>query len=140
MRSQFIAVAEDSDEDFDTAMDAARFGEMQFPIVRARSGAECLQLLRDSLDRREAQPVLLLLDLNMPGLDGRDVLREMRSDAAPRNVPVVVLSASANPRDLEFCYTHGVNAYHVKPVNHALHLRVLQDIFTYWLGSVVLPT
>jgi CheY-like chemotaxis protein len=51
----------------------------------------------------------------------------------------VVLSASANPRDLQFCYAQGANAYHVKPVEHAQHLRVLQSIFAYWLVSVVLP-
>ena len=51
---------------------------------------------------------------------------------------MVVLSASANPRDLQFCYAQGANAYHVKPVDHALHLKMLQAVFAYWLGCVVL--
>jgi CheY-like chemotaxis protein len=134
-----IVVVEDSDEDFDTVQDAARRGGMRNPIVRARSGSECLRLLRSSAGGRDTLAPLVLLDLNTPGDDGRDVLREVRSDDALNAVPMVVLSASANARDLHFCYANGANAYHVKPVDHALHLKVLQDIFAYWLGSVVLP-
>jgi CheY-like chemotaxis protein len=139
MRLRHIVVVEDSDEDFDTVLDAARRCGALHPIVRARSGAECLRLLRAGAGGRDAPTPLLLLDLNTPGDDGRDVLREVRGDAALGRVPVVVLSASANTRDLQFCYAHGANAYHVKPVDHVLHLKVLQEIFAYWLGSVVLP-
>jgi CheY-like chemotaxis protein len=139
MRVQRIVVVEDSDEDFDTVRDAARRGGMPHPIVRARSGAECLRLLRGSLGSHDAQTLLVLLDLNTHGDDGRDVLREVRSDDTLGTLPVVVLSASANTRDLQFCYANGANAYHIKPVDHGLHLKVLQDIFAYWLGSVVLP-
>jgi CheY-like chemotaxis protein len=149
MRLRPIVVVEDSDEDFDTVQDAARRGGMLHPIMRARSGAECLQLLRvrpgsSGSDGRPASrdtlPLLLLLDLNTPGDDGRDVLRHVRSLDVVGTMPVVVLSASANARDLQFCYANGANAYHVKPVDHVLHLKVLQDIFTYWLRSVVLPS
>ena len=139
MRLRQIVVVEDADEDFDTILDAARRGGVLHPIVRAHSGADCLRLLRDMQGSRDALTMLVLLDLNTPGDDGRDVLREVRSDDALRTVPVVVLSASANARDLQFCYANGANAYHVKPVDHGLHLKVLQDIFAYWLGSAVLP-
>ncbi len=139
MRLRHIVAVEDSDEDFDTIQDAASRGRMLHPIVRARSGAECMRLLRSSPGSRDALTMLVLLDLNTPGDDGRDVLRLVRNDEALAALPVVVLSASASPRDLHFCYTHGANAYHVKPVDHALHLKVLQDIFAYWLCSVVLP-
>ena len=108
-------------------------------IVRAGTGEECLHLLRGAARRRDALPALVLMDLNTPGDDGREALREIRSDPALETLPVVVLSASANPRDLQFCYHQGANAYHVKPVDHAVHLQVLQQIFAYWLGSVVLP-
>jgi CheY-like chemotaxis protein len=142
MRQRHIVVVEDSDEDFETVQDAAQGSGMLHSIVRAHSGTECLRLLRGSQGspaRRDKLTLLVLLDLNTPGDDGRDVLREVRSDAALGSLPVVVLSASANARDLQFCYANGANAYHVKPVNHAMHLKVLQDIFVYWLGSVVLP-
>jgi CheY-like chemotaxis protein len=140
-----VLVVEDSDEDFETVQDAARRSGVVQPIVRARSGAECLRLLtagRDSpggTGRSDGLTVLMLLDLNTPGDDGRDVLRQVRRDAALAALPVVVISASANARDLQFCYAHGANAYHVKPVDHALHLKVLQSLFGYWLGAAVLP-
>jgi CheY-like chemotaxis protein len=139
MRLRHVLVVEDSEEDFETVLDAARRGGVVQPIVRAMSGAECLRLLDGDARRREALPVLVLMDLNTPGDDGREALREIRTDTRLDALPLVVLSASANPRDLAFCYAHGANAYHVKPVDHAQHLQVLQQIFAYWLGSVVLP-
>lgn len=142
MRLQNILVVEDSDEDFETVQEAARHMGLLHPIVRAASGTECLRLLRlwrEEPLSRDALPVLVLLDLNTPGEDGRDVLREVRGDDVLGTLPVVVLSASANPRDLQFCYANGANAYHVKPVAYGMHLKMLQEIFGYWLGSVVLP-
>ncbi len=148
MRLPYILVVEDSDEDFETVQDAARQHGMPHPIVRAATGSDCLRLLRLCCESsetpgtqrsRDPLPLLVLLDLNTPGDDGRDVLRQLRSDERLAALPVVVLSASANPRDLQFCYANGANAYHVKPVAHAMHLKVLQEIFDYWLGSVVLP-
>ncbi len=134
-----ILVVEDSDEDFETVQDAARLGGVSNPIVRAVSGTECLGWLRGAARRRVGLPALVLMDLNTPSDDGREARREIRTDIGLQTLPVVVLSASANPRDLQFCYASGANAYHVKPVEHAQHLQVLQQLFAYWLGSVVLP-
>ncbi len=139
MRTRPILVVEDCDEDFETVLDAARAAGVVHPIVRASSGEECLRLLRSDARRRDVLPLLVLLDLNTPNDDGREALRDLRNDISFDALPLVVLSASANPRDLQFCYAHGANAYHVKPVDHAAHLRVLQQIFDYWLASVVLP-
>jgi CheY-like chemotaxis protein len=139
MRTRSILVLEDSDEDFATVQDAARLAGLPNPIVRACTAGECLRLLRGELQARAASPLLVLLDLNTPGDDGREALRTIRQDEALKTLPLVVLSASANPRDLQFCYAAGANAYHVKPVEHALHLQLLHQIFAYWLGSVKLP-
>ncbi len=139
MQRRHILVVEDLDEDFETVQDAIRRGGVLHPVVRATSGQACLRLLRESAGQRDALPALVLMDLNTPGDDGREALREIRSDTRLETLPLVVLSASANPRDLQYCYREGANAYHVKPVDHAAHLQVLQQIFAYWLGSVVLP-
>ncbi len=139
MRERCILVLEDSDEDFETVRDAARRSGLPHTIMRATSGDECMHLLRVPEQSRKAIPLLVILDLNTPNDDGRDVLRDIRADTQLKTLPVVVLSGSDNPRDLQFCYGNGANAYHVKPVNHALHLQVLQEIFHYWLGSVKLP-
>ena len=142
MRLRPILVVEDSDEDFETVQDAARQSGMQNPVLRARSGDECLQLLqmwRTGMRSSDMLPLLVLLDLNTPCSDSRDVLGEVRRDELLGSLPVVVLSASASPRDLQFCYANGANAYHVKPVIYSMHLKVIQEIFNYWLGSAVLP-
>jgi two-component system, response regulator len=140
MRPRYILVVEDSNEDFETVQDAAQRVGMRRPIVRATSGGECLRLLRSAIGRPHALPLLLLLDLNTPGIDGRDVLRDIRQEEGLSTLPIVVLSASANPRDLHFCYSNHANAYHVKPVDHALHLQMLQLVFSYWLDGAVLPS
>lgn len=136
MSPRTVVVVEDSEEDFQTVLDAARRAGLTHPIVRASSGGDCVRLLRGT---PRGRALLVLLDLNTHGDDGREALREIRGDDSLKALPLVVLSASANPRDLQFCYAQGANAYHVKPVDHARHLQVLQSIFTYWLGSVVLP-
>ena len=137
MPARSILVVEDSEEDFQTVLDAARLAGLTHPIVRASSGGECLRLLRGAPRTRA---LLALIDLNTHGDDGREALRQIRCDDSLRVLPLVVLSASDNPLDLQFCYAQGANAYHVKPVDHALHLLMLQSIFDYWLASVVLPS
>lgn len=132
-----LIVAEDCDEDFDTVSDLVRRLGPRVDLHRAMTGESCLSLLRAW--QGPARPVLVLLDLNLPGLDGRETLAEIRADAALRDVPVVVLTSSSNPRDVAFCYRTGANAYHQKPVRFVEYLQVLQELFAYWLGSVLLP-
>jgi CheY-like chemotaxis protein len=133
-----VLVLEDDDDDFDTLENAYRKAGRTSRLQRARNGEGCLDLLR----RRDAErihPSLLLLDLNTPGMDGRQVLAAIRADPGLRQMPVVVLSASTNPRDVAYCYAQGANAYHIKPVRYAEHLKLLEDIFSYWLTVVMLP-
>lgn len=134
-----ILVVEDSDEDFETVLDAAQRAGVTHQIRRATTGDEGLRLLHESAQNHNARPILVLMDLNTPKDDGRHALREIKQDGLLRAIPLIVLSTSANPRDLAFCYASGANAYHVKPVDHAVHLKVLQQVFSYWLTSVVLP-
>lgn len=135
-----VLVVEDSDEDFETVMTAARMAGIGHEVRRAVSGDACLLLLRGTPERPPVQAALVLLDLNTPHGDGRYALEQMYAEERLRAIPVVVVSTSANPRDVDFCYAFAANAYHVKPVNHAEHLEVLRSVFAYWLGSVVLPT
>ncbi len=137
-RLRHILVIEDCDEDFETVLDAAEHTSVENEIRRAISGDECLKLLQESSQNKNTSPALVLLDLNMPKGDGRNALQQIKRDDLFCGLPVVVLSTSDNPLDLEFCYKNGANAYHVKPVNHGDHLRVLEQIFGYWLSSVIL--
>jgi CheY-like chemotaxis protein len=139
-RAHPVLVVEDSDEDFDTVLTAARQAGVTHAIRRVRSGDDCLQLLRGTVGHARLQAALVLLDLNTPNGDGRSALEQMHAEVLLSGIPLVVLSTSANPRDVDFCYANGANAYHVKPFSHTEHLKVLQTLFTYWLGSVMLPT
>lgn len=133
-----LLVVEDSDEDFDTVREAVQKAGLANEVRRATTSDECLALLRRSGDAI-VRPALVLLDLNLPGTDGREALCQIRADARLGGLTVVVLSTSANPRDVSSCYRLGANAYHVKPVRHQDHLRMLFDVFAYWLTKVSLP-
>jgi two-component system, response regulator len=138
--TRHILVVEDSDEDFATVLDAARRSGVPNEIRRARSGDEGLRLLRQSPQAPAGLPAMVLLDLNTPKDDGRDALLAIHKDDKLRALPLVVLSTSSNPRDLALCYACGANAYHVKPVQHGAHLKLLEQLFDYWLHQVTLPT
>jgi CheY-like chemotaxis protein len=133
-----ILVVEDSDEDFDTLREALERAARPGEVRRATTGGGCLSLLRDD-GGKPLRPAFVLMDLNTPGLDGREALKEIKADARLRALPVVVFSTSASPSDLEFCYRSGANAYHVKPTRYTDHLNVLHELLSYWLAYVALP-
>lgn len=131
-----VLVCEDCDEDFDTLIDAVRMTGLAADVRRATTGGKCLEWLRAA---GSAWPAVLLLDLNTPGTDGRAALETIKSDPGLKDLPVVVITTSSNPKDVDFCYKAGANAYHVKPILHPEYLRTLQQVLTYWLGHVTLP-
>ena len=131
-----ILIVEDCDEDYDTAMVALRNTGLQHAARRTLTGEKCLALLRGNPGGIALRPDLILMDLSTPGIDGREVLREIKADPELKTIPAVVLTTSSNPRDLAACYAYGSNAYHVKPVLFPDHVRLLEQIFNYWLQAV----
>jgi len=130
-----LLVVEDSDEDFE-AIERVILSLGIAEVVRAKTGDQGLALLRTSDLRGRA--VVVLLDLNMPGSDGREVLREIKADAALCLIPVIVFTTSSNPNDIEACYRSGANSYHLKPLElHSFETRVTA-IAKYWINHVVL--
>lgn len=138
-----LVVVEDSDEDFDTFVQAAREAGVTQTIRRVASGGDCLALLRgepvDGLVPLSTLPLVILMDLNSHGVDGREALVAIKSEARLKEIPVVVLTTSTNPKDVAFCYHAGANAYHVKPVRHDHYLLLLQSLLHYWLANVTQP-
>ena len=129
-----LPVVEDSDEDFEAIERVLTMGIAE--VVRAKTGDHGLALLRASDLRSRA--VVVLLDLNTPGSEGREVLREIKADEALRVIPVIVFATSANPNDIAACYRGGANSYHLKPLElHAFESRVTA-IAKYWIDHVVL--
>jgi CheY-like chemotaxis protein len=139
-RTHHVLVIEDNDDDYETVTEAVRRAGIANQLRRAISGSEGVAMLLECLQHGTTLPALVLVDLNTPSVDGRDALLQIREHSALRMTPLVVLSASANPRDVATAYSNGANAYHIKPVNYATHLDILQTIFKYWITETVLPT
>ncbi len=134
-----VLVVEDSDEDFDTVLEAAKQSSLGHSIHRANNGDECLDVLLGTYSA-PLNPSIIFLDLNTPGIDGRDALTAIRADPKRRTLPIVVFSTSSNPKDVEHCYAHGANAYHVKPFRYLDHLTLVTEVLTYWLTHAILPS
>lgn len=132
----FCLLVEDSDEDAETVEQALRQSGINVTLQRVCSGDACMVALNQPAARL---PVLILLDLNTPGMDGREALCIIKSDAALTSIPVVVVSTSSNPRDLESCYRTGANAYHVKPMCYPDDVTAMIGLLNYWLTRVTLP-
>ena len=142
-----ILVVEDSDDDFDTLRHAVDAAGVKRLIHRAVSGGDCLGLLQGACAVGKSGevnvvmpllPILIFMDLNSHGLDGREALLIIKADSRLSSIPLVVLTTSANPKDVVFCYQAGANAYHIKPVRHDHYLLLVRSLLHYWLASVTL--
>jgi CheY-like chemotaxis protein len=138
-----ILVVEDSNEDFEALQRFLRRLPTMIPIQRCVNGDQALAFLYRTgsyVDRENApRPSLIVLDLNLPGTDGREVLRSIKQDEKLRTIPVVVFTTSNNPKDIEDCYQYGVNSYIVKPINFAQLKRDVQMLVDYWFEVTTLP-
>ena len=140
MSSKFddpLLVVEDSDEDFAVLQRLMQRMAVQNPIYRCADGDEVLDFLYQVGDYTDLdiapRPSIILLDLNLPGTDGREVLEQLKHDGNLRDIPVVVFTTSSNPQDIEFCYQNGANGYLVKPINSIELQRTVQAFVDYWL-------
>ena len=140
-KSQPILIVEDSDDDYESTVRAlTRSGNLSNPLVRCKGGQEAIDWLRDgSASSAGARPGLILLDLNMPGLDGRSVLKVIKNDPELRDIPVVVLTTSKDDKDIEACYQEGANTYIQKPVDLDGFFTAIQRLKEYWFEIAILP-
>lgn len=138
-----ILLAEDNANDIELTMAALRANRLANEVIVVRDGAEALDYLykRGTHAARESGlPVLLLLDLKMPKVDGLEVLRQVKSDPALRALPVVVLTSSREESDLVRSYELGVNAYVVKPVAFPDFLDAVRTLGGFWAVLNEVPT
>lgn len=106
----------------------------------AHDGAEALSFLRRTGMHAEApRPKLILLDLNLPRVDGREVLTAIKGDTELRRIPVIVLTSSRAPQDIQSCYDAHANGYVCKPLNLEGMRTTIEHIVGFWLKLVVLP-
>jgi len=141
-RARPILVVEDSPEDFEATRRSLQRGGLLHPLVHVGNGDEALDYLfrRGHFARdRTPRPRLILLDLNLPGTDGREVLASIKADDDLRQIPVIVFSTSRDHRDVEACYRAGANSYMLKPGSVAELANVILRLKQYWFDAVVLP-
>jgi chemotaxis family two-component system response regulator Rcp1 len=135
-----ILLVEDNAGDVLLTREALREGHVRNNLSVAKDGAEALAMLRRAPEYGEApRPDLVLLDLNLPKLDGRQVLAEMKGDPDLRRIPVVVLTTSKSEEDVLRSYDLHANSYITKPVDFDQFMTVVQSIKEFWLSIVTLP-
>lgn len=131
-----ILLVEDDPKDIELTLTALEEYNLANEIVVARDGVEALDYLyrRGKFKQRPNEsPVVILLDLKMPKIDGVQVLQRINEDEQLRLIPVVILTSSRESRDLEECYKLGVNAYVVKPVRFTEFIEAVKQIGVFWV-------
>lgn len=130
-----ILLAEDNERDVELTLAALDEHNLANEVVVARDGAEALDYLYGRgkfAGHANGLPVVVLLDLKMPKVDGLEVLRAMRSDPEIKHVPVVMVTSSREEQDLVHSYELGVNAYVVKPVDFQKFVESVKQIGMFW--------
>lgn len=131
-----LLVVEDSDDDFDAVAIAVESSPIPSTLVRATDAEIAMStLLAEGAHAFD----LILLDNNLPGMSGQEMVQLMRSEPRLAHIPTVVLTTSANPRECIACYRAGANAYHVKTLAFSEWRQILGQILEYWLRWTQLP-
>jgi two-component system response regulator len=130
-----ILLAEDDDLDAELTQLALSGANLENPIVRVRDGVETLEFLRREgrfSETGTSSPVVILLDIKMPRMDGLDVLREVRADPALRRIPIVALTSSQVDSDRLRSWDLGVNAFVIKPVDRKQFQEAIRALGVFW--------
>lgn len=140
----FVLVADDDPDDRLLIRDAFDERCADHRICFVQDGDELMQFLNGNVGVATPEsclgcPDLILLDLNMPLKDGRQALREIKSNPSLRKVPTVVLTTSRDEDDIEECYQWGANSYIIKPSRYSELLDVVESLKKYWVDTVRLP-
>jgi CheY-like chemotaxis protein len=130
-----ILLVEDDEKDIELTLTTLEEYNLANETVVARDGVEALDYLycREAFaDRQEGNPILIMMDLKMPGMNGVQVLREIKADEKMKKIPIVILSSSSDEQDLEECYRLGINGYVVKPVRFEEFVDKVRGIGVFW--------
>ena len=144
-----ILIAEDDEDDYLLTMEALKEAGFEYRIKWVKDGEEVMSYLNSTTsalsEGQENQnpptkPRLIILDLNMPRKDGREVLEEIRKDDGLRQIPVIILTTSKADIDVAHSYDLGVNSFIQKPVRFSDFVDVIKVISHYWFNVVKLPS
>ena len=135
VRTKLVLLVEDNPGDARLVREALKGSKEPLDLSIASDGQEALDMLNT------LRPDIILLDLNLPKIDGRDVLKTIKSDPKLKRIPVVVLSTSESETDINDAYDAHANSYIAKPLDFTQFTNIVHDIQRYWLGSCVIsPT
>ena len=137
-----ILLAEDNLKDVELTLEAMAENNLANHVVVVKDGVEALEYLRYEGKyklRNAGNPAVILLDIKMPRMDGIEVLQNIRSNAALKRIPVVILTSSREEKDLINTYELGVNAYVVKPVDFQQFIEAVKQIGSFWAVINELP-
>ncbi|MDH5682202.1 MAG: response regulator [Spirochaetota bacterium] len=132
-----ILLVEDNENDVKLTMMALEENKILNEVQVARSGMEALALLHkieeDSKKGMSVMPGLILLDIGLPGMDGVELLKRIKTDCRTQHLPVVMLTTSQEEKDLKACYRYGANSYIKKPIDFEDFIAQVGHIGKYWL-------
>ena len=134
-----ILLVEDNPADVEITRRALEKGQVMNELIVARDGQEALDILFAAKNGEARCPGLILLDLNLPKVDGREVLEKIKADPKLRRIPVVVLTVVTSEEDIVRSYDLGVNTFISKPVGFEEFIKVVTTIKEYWLIIATLP-
>ena len=142
-QSQSILLVEDNQDDYEATCRAFTKANLGNPIVWCKSGRDAMDFLKQEGAHKNAgkcsRPGLILLDLNMPGMDGRKTLEAIKQDNTLKQIPVIILTTSADERDIQACYQTGANTYVQKPVSFDGLIEAIKRLKEYWFEIALLP-
>lgn len=136
-----ILLVEDNADHAELILMVLRENHIQNEVRVIPNAEAALDYLQRSLKEMDIPtPGLVLLDIKLPGMSGVELLQEIKGDTQLKPIPVVMLTTSANDKDIIESYNHGANSYVVKPVDYQQFVKVLQELKFYWLITNQLPT
>lgn len=136
-----VLLVEDNPGDVRLTQEAFKEAKTSIKLDVTMDGAEAIKFLRKEAEYADAlTPDLILLDLNLPKKDGREVLKEIKTDDLLKRIPVVVLTTSNAEQDIMKSYNLHVNCYINKPVDFEKFFDIIQKIEEFWLTTAILPT
>ncbi len=140
MTLRFLII-EDNVDDFEAITGSLGRACSDVVISHSWDGDEALDSLRNTGQNAKVEPLpdVILLDLNLPGTSGREILAEIKTDEQLKAIPVVILTTSALPRDVTDCYDRGANGYFLKALDRVEFDETIQAIDGFWLRAVALP-
>lgn len=142
MQKRFILIAEDDADDRFLLKTAFEENGLNDPLEFVENGIELLEYLNRILQSKSLDinyPGFILLDLNLPKKDGREVLKELKQHPELRKIPVIVFTTAKNENEIRRCYEAGANSYVVKPVSFDTLVSVIREVRNYWLNTASVP-